>query len=49
MKSTIGNVNAGYEQLTKTTKQAVEALEANLNTVTQLHPAAKAARAAGKK
>ncbi len=50
VKSTIGNVNAGYEQLSKTTKQAVEALEANLNTVTQLQPAAKAARAAsGKK
>lgn len=49
VKSTIGNVNAGYEQLTKTTKQAVEALEANLNTVTQLQPAAKAARAAGGK
>lgn len=31
-KSAIGNANAGYEQLTKTTKQAVEALEANLNT-----------------
>lgn len=31
VKSAIGNANAGYEQLTKTTKQAVEALEANLN------------------
>lgn len=31
-KSALGNANAGYEQLTKTTKQAVEALEANLNT-----------------
>ncbi|MGE5651437.1 MAG: TIGR01841 family phasin [Bacillota bacterium] len=49
VKSTIGNVNAGYEQLSKTTKQAVEALEANLNTVTQLQPVTKAARAAGKK
>ncbi|HJV52053.1 MAG TPA: TIGR01841 family phasin [Noviherbaspirillum sp.] len=49
VKSTIGNVNAGYEQLSKTTKQAVEALEANLNTVTQLQPTVKAARAAGGK
>lgn len=32
IKSAIGNANAGYEQLTKTTKQAVEAMEANLNT-----------------
>ncbi|MGH8808358.1 MAG: TIGR01841 family phasin [Noviherbaspirillum sp.] len=50
VKSAIGNANAGYEQLTKTTKQAVEALEANLNTaVTQFaQPAAKATRAAKK-
>ena len=32
IKSAIGNANAGYEQLTKTTKQTVEALEANMNT-----------------
>lgn len=31
VKSAIGNANAGYEQFTKTTKQAVEALEANMN------------------
>ncbi len=31
VKSAIGNANAGYEQLTKTTKQAVEAMETNLN------------------
>jgi phasin family protein len=31
LKSAIGNANAGYEQLSKTTKQAVEALEGNLN------------------
>ena len=31
MRSALGNANAGYEQLTKTTKQAVEALEGNLN------------------
>jgi len=51
VKSAIGNANAGYEQLTKTTKQAVEALEANLNTaVTQFaQPAARAAVRAAKK
>jgi len=51
VKSAIGNANAGYEQLTKTTKQAVEALEANLNTaVSQFaQPAAKASRASAKK
>lgn len=32
MKSAIGNSNAGYEQLVKTTKQAVEAAEVNMNT-----------------
>lgn len=31
LKATIGNASAGYEQLAKTTKQAVEALETNLN------------------
>ncbi|PUA18173.1 phasin family protein [Glaciimonas sp. PCH181] len=31
LKSVIGNANAGYEQLTKTAKQAVETLEANVN------------------
>lgn len=47
LKSAIGNANAGYEQITKTTKQAVETLEANLNSaVTQFtQPAAKATRA----
>jgi phasin family protein len=34
IKSAIGNANAGYEQFTKTTKQAVEAIETNLNTAT---------------
>jgi len=34
LKSTLGNVNAGYDQLTKTTKQAAEALETNLTAVT---------------
>lgn len=31
MKTAIANANAGYEQLTKTTKQAVEAMEGNIN------------------
>lgn len=31
VKSALGNASTGYEQLTKTTKQAVEALEANMN------------------
>jgi phasin family protein len=31
IKAGIGNANAGYEQLTKTTKQAVEAIETNVN------------------
>ena len=36
LKSAIGNATAGYEQFTKTAKQAVEALENNLNaTVSQ--------------
>lgn len=40
-KSAIGNANAGFEQLAKTTKQAVEALETNLNTtVSKLSDAA---------
>src|SRR6476469_4565432 len=33
-KSVIGNANAGYEQLTKSTKQAVETMEANMNNAT---------------
>ena len=32
VKSAIGNANAGYDQLTKTTKQAVEAIETNVKT-----------------
>ena len=32
MKSAIGNASAGYEQFSKTTKQAVEVVEANLTT-----------------
>ncbi|MEO6921646.1 MAG: TIGR01841 family phasin [Collimonas sp.] len=34
LKSVISNANAGYEQLTKNAKQAVETLEANLNNAT---------------
>jgi phasin family protein len=34
VKSAIGSANAGYEQLSKTTKQAVEAFENNLNAAT---------------
>jgi phasin family protein len=51
LKASIGNANAGYEQLTKTTKQAVEAIETNLNAaVTQFTSAAqKAAPKAAKK
>lgn len=42
MKSAIGNANAGYEQLSKTSKQAVEAMEANMNSaVTQFSQAAE--------
>ncbi|MBI1772554.1 MAG: phasin family protein [Burkholderiales bacterium] len=32
-KTSIDNANAGYDHISKTTKQAVEALEANLNNV----------------
>ncbi|WP_423679176.1 MULTISPECIES: phasin family protein [unclassified Undibacterium] len=35
LKSMVGNINAGYEQLSKTTKQAVETLEENLAKATQ--------------
>lgn len=34
IKSAIGSATAGYEQLTKTTKQAVEAFESNINVAT---------------
>ena len=34
LKSALGNANAGYEQLTKTTKQAVEAFENNISSAT---------------
>ena len=41
VKSAIGNANAGYEQFSKSTKQAVEVMEANMNTaVSQFSQAA---------
>ena len=41
LKSAIGNANAGYEQFSKTSKQAVEAIETNLTSaVNQLSQAA---------
>ncbi len=42
IKATIGNANAGYEQLTKTAKQAAQAVENNVNAaVTQFTAAAQ--------
>src|SRR4051812_2260347 len=50
LKSAIGNANAGYEQLSKTTKQAVEAIEGNINNATtQLSQAAVKATSRAKK
>lgn len=51
LKSAIGNASAGYEQFTKTTKQAVEAIETNLNTAASQfgQQAAKATARAAKK
>jgi phasin family protein len=50
MKSAISNANASYEQLTKTTKQAVEALEGNLtNAVNQITQAAEKTTGRAKK
>jgi len=51
IKATIGNANAGYEQLSKTAKQAMEAVETNVNAaVSQFTQAAQsAAPKAGKK
>lgn len=41
IKATLGNANNGYEQLTKTTKQAIEAFETNVNAaVSQMAQAA---------
>lgn len=50
IKSAIGNANAGYEQLAKTTKQAVETLEGNMNNaVSQFSAAAEKTTARAKK
>jgi len=52
MKSAIGNASAGYEQFSKSAKQATETLEANLNNAVNqfTQPVAKAAgRASSKK
>jgi hypothetical protein len=43
LKHAIANANAGYEQFSRTTKQAVEAIEANVSNV-----AAQMSQAAGK-
>lgn len=49
VKSALGNANAGYEQLTKTTKQAMEVMEANMNSaVTQFSQAADRAASTGR-
>jgi phasin family protein len=50
VKTTIGNFNAGYEQFTKSAKQAAEALEANVSTaVDQLSQATVKATGRGSK
>jgi hypothetical protein len=52
VKNAIGNANAGYNHLTKSTKQAVETIETNMNTaVNQMTQAATKAtpRATSKK
>jgi phasin family protein len=47
VKTAISNANAGYEQFSKTTKQAVEAIESNVNAaVSQFSQAAAKAPAA---
>ncbi|RJG07849.1 phasin family protein [Noviherbaspirillum cavernae] len=48
LKSAIGNANAGYEQFTKNTKQAVESLEANLNNAVSQFAQPAATKAAGR-
>jgi phasin family protein len=52
IKTAIGNAGAGYEQFSKTTKQAVDTLEANLHTAVNSFAQSadeKASRTAGKK
>ena len=46
-KSALGSANAGYEQITRTAKQAAETYEANVNAaVSQFTSAVKSAPAA---
>lgn len=47
MKSAITNASAGYEQLTKNTKMAVEAMETNMNTAAS-QMTEEAAKASGR-
>ena len=50
MKSVISNANAGFEQLSKTTKQAVQTMEANVTSATaQFEQAAEKATTRTKK
>lgn len=49
VKSAIGNANASYEQFSKTTKQAVESLEANLNTAASQFTQSTGKKTASKK
>lgn len=50
VKTTIGNFNSGYEQFTKSAKQAAEAMEANVTTaVDQLSQATVKATSRGSK
>ncbi|HEY4541999.1 MAG TPA: TIGR01841 family phasin [Noviherbaspirillum sp.] len=50
VKTALGNANAGYEQFSKTTKQAVEAMEANVNNaVSQFSQTAEKATARARK
>jgi phasin family protein len=48
LKSAIGNANAGYEQFTKTAKQAVESIESNLSSAVNQFTTATAKAAAKK-
>jgi phasin family protein len=50
MKSALSNANAGYEQLSKNTRQAVEAMETNMTSaVTQFSQAAEKTTSRAKK
>lgn len=48
IKSALGNANASYEQMSRTTRQAIEVVEANIaSAVAQMSQAGQAAAAAG--